>query len=192
MRATSRRLTQLPALWAVLEYWLAPGSGQPFASGRPLRCEPPLPLREEVLDLRAEGGIVGVLERWRARVHADRRLPAPARAVPIGHRITIAATALEHHLAWIARWYAAPDLAADVRQLVGRSFAVIQPGRDLEEPRYLGRCIAADAAGAVCGRPLFAHPDRTVQCEWCLCLYTPDTWLALRLYQPGYSPAVVA
>ncbi|MEL3944844.1 hypothetical protein [Streptomyces sp. LNU-CPARS28] len=185
IRTTSRRLRQMPALWAALAAWLAPGRGAPFISGRTPRAEAPLPLREEVLDLRADGGIVGVLEDWRTAVHEARSMAPPTLAVGIGPRITIAATALDGHLGWIARWYAGPDLATDVQQLVGRAYGVIQPGHDADEPQYLGRCVAADPAGTVCGRPLYAHPDQVVQCEWCLCVYTPETWLALRHYQPG-------
>ncbi|MFF9894942.1 hypothetical protein [Streptomyces longispororuber] len=191
-RTTSRRLQHLPTLWAALEAWLSPGRGEPFIGGRTLRAEAPLPLREEPLDLRAEGGIVGILEDWRAAVHDARGMTPPTRAVGIGHRITIAATALDGHLDWIARWYAGPDLAADIRTLTGRAYAVIQPGRDPDEPQYLGRCVAAGPDGAVCSRPLYAYPDRVVQCEWCLCTYTPDTWLALRHYQPGRDGTITA
>ncbi|QCX81083.1 hypothetical protein C9F11_37500 [Streptomyces sp. YIM 121038] len=192
VRATSRHLLQLPTLWSALEIWLAPGRGAPFISGRTPRAEAPLPLREEVLDLRAEGGIVGVLEDWRAAVHDARGMAPPPRAVSLEHRVAIAARALDGHLDWIARWYAAPDLATDIRTLVGRAYAVIQPGRDPDEPQYLGRCIATDTTGAVCGRPLHAYPDRAVQCDWCLCVYTPDTWLALRHYQPGRGQGMAA
>ncbi|WP_030569667.1 hypothetical protein [Streptomyces aureocirculatus] len=189
IRATSRRLRALPWLWAGLEARLMPGSSTPHAMGRTPSATAALPLQEEVLDLRAEGGIVTVLETWRLLVHDARTLPPPAPAVGIGPRVTIAATALELHLDWIARWHRAPDLARDVNTLVGRSLAVIQLGHDTDQARYLGRCIAQSTDGTVCGRPLYAHRERVVQCEWCLCRYTPDTWLALRHHQPGRRAA---
>ena len=62
-RCTSRlhaRLTRLPALYEALAAWLPPASRRPEPVPR-ATAEAPLPVRQEVLDLRGPGGIVGIL-----------------------------------------------------------------------------------------------------------------------------------
>ncbi|MFC8361107.1 hypothetical protein ACFUIY_14690 [Streptomyces griseorubiginosus] len=192
-RDTLDRLRRLPRLWAALEDWLTPGAtGTAQYGGRVRRVEAPLPLSEEVLDLRAGGGIVGVLEDWHTAVCDARDLPVPARAAALQSRITAAAAALADHIHFIALWEQGGQLAREVAHLVDRVRTVVQPGRALDEPpepTYLGRCIAAvDEDGTACGHRLYADMTRTVQCGLCLCLYPPETWLALRYLQPGATP----
>ncbi|CUW29669.1 MULTISPECIES: hypothetical protein [Streptomyces] len=183
--ATHERLQRLPRMWASLDAWLAPGTtGSPQYGGRVRRAEAPLPVNSEALDLYAAGGIAGVLEDWREAVYDARGWPPPTRANGLAHRVAIAATDLNSHLDWIARWYAGADFGRDIRRLVDRVRQVVQPGRGLDEPTLLGRCIAAYPDGRVCGHPLYADMSKPVQCDWCLCQYPPDTWLALRHYQP--------
>lgn len=185
-RATHDRLQRLPRMWASLEAWLVPGtSGSAQYGGRVRLAEAPLPLNQEVLDLRSAGGIVGVLEDWRAALYETRGWNPPALATSLAHRVSIAAADLDHHLDFIARWYAGEAFGRDVLRLVDRIRSVVQPGRDLDEPTFLGHCIAVDPSGVVCGSKLYADMARTVQCEWCLCKYPPDTWLVLRHFQPG-------
>lgn len=188
-RSTHDRLQRLPRMWQSLEAWLAPGTtGAAQYGGRVRRAEAPLPVDGEVLDLRAAGGIVGVLEDWREAVYETRGWATPVRAVPLAHRISIAAADLDHHLDWISRWYAGASFGWDIRRLTDRVRQVVQPGRDADEPTFLGYCIAVDSAGIICGSSLYADMTRPVQCEWCLCSYPPDTWMALRHHQPGRSP----
>jgi hypothetical protein len=189
-RTTLDHLHRLPRMWASLEAWLTPGASGPAQyGGRVRRAEAPLPLSEEVLDLRAAGGIVGVLEDWHTAVCDARGLLAPARAVSLQGRIAAAAAALADQIHFIALWEHGGLLAREVSRLVDRVRAVVRPGRALDEPpepTFLGRCIAAvDEDGTVCGHRLYADMTRPVQCALCLCLYPPDTWLALRHYQPG-------
>jgi len=189
-RATHDRLLRLPGLWASLEAWLAPGATGPAAyGGRSRLAEAPLPLNKEVLDLRAAGGIVGVLEDWREAVYETRGWRRPERAASLAHRVTIAAADLDHHLDFIARWYAGASFGWDIRRLVDRVRTVVQPGREPGEQQFLGYCIAVDPGGIVCGNRLFADMARPVQCDWCLCSYPPDTWLALRNFQPARANA---
>lgn len=187
-RTTLDHLHRLPRMWASLEAWLAPGATGPAQyGGRVRRAEAPLPLSEEVLDLRAAGGIVGVLEDWHSAVHKTRGLPAPARAGSLQHRVTMAATALADQIHFIALWEHGGQLAREVRRLVDRVHAVVQPGRALDEPpepTFLGRCVAVDEDGVVCGNRLYADMTRPVQCAKCLCPYPPAVWLALRHFQP--------
>lgn len=189
IRTTRDRLKRLPRMWGALEAWLAPGSSTTTSYGRTRLVEAPLPVRGEVLDLRAAGGIVGVLEDWRESVHATRGFAPPVLAASLPYRVTIAAGALDRQLEWIARWYMGPVFAEEIQRLVGRVYAVIQPGHDHERPTLLGYCIAVDRSGVVCGARLWAHMDRPVACEWCLCPYPPDTWLTLRQHQPGQPQA---
>ncbi|MFI5685873.1 hypothetical protein [Streptomyces sp. NPDC051636] len=185
-RATHERLQRLPRMWASLDAWLAPGTtGSAQYGGRVRRAEAPLPVDSEVLDLRAGGGIVGVLEDWREAVYEVRGWAMPDRAASLAHRVTIAAADLDSHLDWISRWYAGEAFGWDIRRLVHRVRRVVQPGRDADEPTLLGHCIAVDPAGTVCGARLYADMGKPVQCEWCLCEYPPHTWLALRYFQPG-------
>ncbi|MDX2698952.1 hypothetical protein [Streptomyces ipomoeae] len=185
VRVTRDRLTRLPRMWHALQAWLAPGSTTTTAYGRTRLAEAPLPVREEVLDLRAAGGIAGVLEDWREAVHDTRGFTPPILAASLEDRVAIAAAVLDRNLEWIARWYAAPSFADDIQRLAGRVYAVIQPGHDHARPVFLGHCIAVDPFGVICGARLWAHMDRPVACEWCLCPYPPSTWLDLARFQPG-------
>ncbi|MEU1478924.1 hypothetical protein [Streptomyces sp. NPDC005760] len=192
-RTALDHLHRLPRMWAALEAWLTPGATGPAQyGGRVRRAEAPLPLSEEVLDLRAAGGIVGVLEDWHSAVCDARGLPAPVRAASLQSRITAAAAALADQIHFIVLWEQGGQLAREVARLVDRVRAVVQPGRALDEPpepTILGRCIApTDEDGTVCGHRLYADMTRPVQCGRCLCLYPPETWLALRHNQPGKTP----
>lgn len=187
-RDTLDRLHQLPRLWAALDSWLTPGTtGSPQYGGRVRRAEAPLPLNQEVLDLRAAGGIAGVLEDWHTAICQERGLPAPVRPASLARRVTTAAAALAGNIYFIALWEQGGTLAAEVRRLVERVRQVVEPGPDPERPQptLLGHCIAADPAGVICGARIYADMTKTVQCGWCLCPYPPDTWLALRHFQPS-------
>ncbi|EGX60128.1 hypothetical protein SZN_09406 [Streptomyces zinciresistens K42] len=194
-RTTLGRLAQLPRLWATLEAWLSPGTAGPAGpaqyGGRTRMAEAPMPLNQEVLDLRGPGGIIGVLEDWREAIHSERHLPVPARTGSLWYRLTRASAGLQDQVHFIVLWEQGGQLALEVRHLVDRVRAVVQPGRALDEPpepTFLGYCIAVDEGGIICGRRLWADLRRTVQCGWCLCQYPPDTWLALRRFQPGNHP----
>ncbi|MER7973787.1 hypothetical protein ABTX35_33085 [Streptomyces sp. NPDC096080] len=186
---TLDRLERLPRLWASLEAWLTPGaSGPALYGGRVRRAEAPLPVSQEVLDLRAGGGIVGVLEDWHAAVRDARGLPPLAHTGPLGYRIIAAAAGLQHQIHFIVLWEQGGQLALEVRRLVERVRAVVQPGRALDEPpepTVLGYCIAVDESGIICGHRLVADMTRPVECTWCGCSYPPHTWLDLKALQPG-------
>lgn len=191
---TLDRLQRLPRMWATLEAWLTPGVSGPTGpaayGSRGRLAEAPMPLRQEVLDLRAAGGIVGILEDWRDAIYDTRELAIPPRTTSLGHRARAASVALQHQIHFIALWEQGGQLAREIRDLVGRVHAVVQPGRALDAPpeaTFLGYCIAVDQAGIICGHKLWADLRRTVQCDWCLCQYPPDTWLALRRFQPGQA-----
>lgn len=185
-RQLQDRLASLPRLWASLEAWLSPAvRGLSQYGGRTPMVEAPLPLAEEVLDLRAAGGIVGVLEDWHDAVCSNRRLDMSPRTGSLALRVNTAAWGLIHHIYFIALWEQGPVLGKEVRDLVDRVRHVVQPEEDTPKRTLLGHCIAVDATGVVCGSVLYADMNKPVQCGWCLCEYPPDTWLALRHYQPG-------
>ncbi|MET9099976.1 hypothetical protein [Streptomyces antibioticus] len=187
---TVDRIQRLPRMWASLDAWLTPPTtGTAPYGGRVRRPEAPLPLDEEVLDLRSAGGIPGILEDWRDAVHATRGYPTPPRTGALAHRVTTAAAQLAAQIHFIVLWDQADNLAHETRRLVDRVRAVVQQGdpdpAKPAPPTFLGYCIAVDPAGNVCGRRLTADMNRPVQCDWCLCQYPPHTWLALRHHQPG-------
>ena len=195
-RTTLDRIQRLPRMWASLEAWLAPGTTGPAAyGGRARLAEAPMPLRQDVLDLRAAGGIVGVLEDWRDAVYDTRGYTLPPRAAALTRRVQAASSALQGQIHFIALWEQGGQLALEVGHLVDRVRAVVQPGRALDEPAeptFLGHCIAVDPSGIVCGHRLYADMARPVQCSWCLCSYPPDTWLALRHFQPQTAATAAA
>ena len=189
-RELQDRLASLPRLWAALEAWLSPAvRGLSQYGGRTAMVEAPLPLAEEVLDLRAAGGIVGVLEDWHDAVCASRSLDARPRTGSLALRVNAAAWGLIHHIYFIALWDEAPVLGREIRDLVDRVRRVVQPEDDTPKRTILGRCITIDAAGVECGSTLYADVGKPVQCGRCLGLYPPDSWLALRNSQPGQADA---
>jgi len=189
-RELQDRLASLPRLWDALEAWLSPAvRGLSQYGGRTAMVEAPLPLAEEVLDLRAAGGIVGVLEDWHDAVCASRSLDTQPRTGSLALRVNTAAWGLIHHIYFIALWDQAPVLGREIRDLVNRVRRVVQPEDDTPKRTILGHCIAVDAAGVECGSTLYADVGKPVQCGRCLGLYPPDSWLALRNSQPGHADA---
>lgn len=186
---TLGHLHRLPRLWTALEAWLAPAvTGGAQYGGRVRHAEAPLPLDSEVLNLRAAGGIAGVLEDWRDAVRETRGLPAPERTGSLAHRVTSAGAYLAGQIHFIALWDQGAQLGREVSQLAERVQRIVdpepEPGRD--QPVLLGYCIAVYPSGMVCGTRIHADISRPVQCGWCLCPYPPDTWLQLRHFQPGH------
>ncbi|MGW4300393.1 hypothetical protein ACWEHT_11510 [Streptomyces sp. NPDC004646] len=184
-RDTLTRLHTMTAWWASLEEWLIPGrAGTAQYGGRVRRAEAPLPLAQEALDLRAGGGIAGVLEDWHAAVCDARGIPLPPRPASMVARVRHAAARLVAHIHFIVLWEQSAQFAREIRALEVRVLEVTDPGRDEDEPTELGRCVAELQDGTVCGACLYADMGRPVQCTRCGCAYPPETWLALRHYQP--------
>ena len=173
---TAARLNRMTALYAALAAWLAP-SGRRAAHGAGSRSDAPLPVRTDVLSLRGPGGIVGLLEDWRAAMQRDRGWSEPAISGSIEDRIRAAARGLALNLDWIAAsWPAAGDLARELRELERSVLTVIDP----PEPTVrLGNCPATvddGTCGAVLRVP--AGPS-TFSCRWCGTTYGPTDWMKL-------------
>lgn len=171
------QLGRLPGLYTALEAWLAPGARRPeYASTTSV--EAPLPVRENVLDLRGPGGIVGVLEDWREAVHDARGFTTPGRAGSIPQRIRAAVQALHANLTWISlTWDQADAFAAEIRRLEARTLAVIEPP---ERSTPIGPCPCDLGDGTICGQTIRVPAGTTeVRCQGCGTEYPPESLLNL-------------
>lgn len=176
-RALAGRLDRMPALHAALAPYLTPGSRRPEEIRGTGAVHAPLPVREEVLDLRGPGGIVGTLEDWRSAMQADRGWGEPASGGTIEDRVRGAARGLSLNLEWIAAaWPMAGTFAGELRDLERSVLSIVAP----PEPTYrVGECPAT-YDGVRCGAIIRAqHGDTTVTCKWCSASYRPAQWLAL-------------
>ncbi|HEY5835001.1 hypothetical protein [Streptomyces sp.] len=174
------RLQRLPRLYDALAAWLPPAGRRPELGHAPA-VEAPLPLRQEVLDLRGPGGIVGILEDWQAAIHDARGFTAPTRSGDIPARITHAAATAARNLTWISlTWEQGPDLAAEIRRLEARALAIIEPP---ERTVPLGKCPTDLGDGTICGTTIRVPAGATtVRCQGCGTAYPPTTWLNLRTW----------
>ncbi|MEU7597318.1 hypothetical protein AB0B79_30440 [Streptomyces sp. NPDC039022] len=146
----------------------------------------PMPLSEAALTLRAEGGIVTVLEEWRAAMQDARGWGPPAIGGPCARRVRDAARGLRMSLEWIAaEWDAAGDLSHEVRDLAARCRAVTDPADPEQQSRLLGHCVVVWEDGTACGADVrLPHGAPIAQCRRCQTTYPSATWLALRTGQP--------
>ncbi|WP_263170652.1 hypothetical protein [Streptomyces sp. SCSIO ZS0520] len=180
--ASARRLARLPGLYDALAAYLHPSGRRPEL-GRTRAAEAPLPVAEAPLSLRGPGGIVGVLEDWRAAMQADRGWGPPAvERASVERRVQVAARALGHNLDWIAgQWPAAGQFAAEMRDLERQVLSVVDPP---EPTMRLGTCPAEYEDGTVCGAVLrVPRGTATVECRWCGTPYPESTWLSLAALQ---------
>lgn len=176
--ALAKRLDRMPRLYEALGAFLQPAARRPeFARTR--AAEAPLPVSEPVLDLRADGGIVSLLESWRSFMQSDRGWGEPVIAGTIERRIVVAARALGMNLDWMAAsWPPVGDLAREIRDLERNVQSIIDPrGPSLR----LGECAALLQDGSVCGAVLRVPVGTAeVRCRWCGTSYPPRTWLTLK------------
>ncbi|MFE9853576.1 MULTISPECIES: hypothetical protein [Streptomyces] len=173
------RLEALPELYAALAPCLAPGSA-PAGLGRgstPVYA--PMPVREEVLDLRGPGGMVGVLEDWLDAVRRDRGIDVDPHRGGTESRLAGAVGGLIANLPWIAGcWPQASELATEVRDLVRDVRGVLFP---VERGIRLGTCPSAGTSGETCGAVLrYRAGEQIVTCRWCSATYPPATWAGLK------------
>jgi LSD1 subclass zinc finger protein len=179
-----QQLAALPLLYRDLAYELVPlGSNWPRGNGgHGTRADAPMPLVEHPLVLRGPGGIVGVLEDWRAALHDDRGWSAPVVPAGIEPRIRAAARALTANLPWIAAgWPQAGQFAQEVRDLYREVTSITAPA---ERPGLrIGYCPAV-YDGVLCGAVLrLPRGTDTIACAWCRAEYPQRLWAWLRNVQ---------
>lgn len=180
-RATVDRLVALPGMYERLAAHLAPGSASPGlvpSSGRPGSG---LPVFEPVLDLRGPGGMVALVESWRAALHDDAGWSPVQAWGSYEDRLRRATRALRLNMPWIvANWPVAGAFAEEIRDLCRDVDSILDPEDAAERGRVLGNCPAISPEGVVCGVVLRHHVGQPVACGWCGSQYGPDTWLNLK------------
>ncbi|MFJ2848306.1 hypothetical protein [Streptomyces rubiginosohelvolus] len=170
------RLQQLPPMYEALAGHLAPGSAS--GQGRGGKGHPaPLPLRVDILDLRAEFETVC---GWLSAVHDARRLQGPRLTGDSLTRLHTAVAGLLAHMPWIVLWPGAHDLATEIGDLHRSASTVVDPD-PRPRGRRIGHCPAAYEDGVLCGAVLTLRPgEQVVSCDWCSASYPPALWAGLK------------
>jgi hypothetical protein len=178
-----QQLAAFPHLYRQLAEELLPlGSNWPRqGGGHGTRVDAPLPVVEHPLVLRAGGGIVGVLEDWRAALDADRGLPAPVLRPGVEPRVHAAVEALLAALPWIAAaWPQAGTFAGEIAGLYREVTSIVAP--PVRDTR-IGYCPAVHD-GVWCGAVLrLKRGADTITCPWCEASYPERLWMWLREVQ---------
>jgi hypothetical protein len=180
-KATVVRLECLPGLYDGLLPFLAPSAA--VSQGRSGKGGPaPLPVREEILDLRGPGGMVGVVEDWLSAVRLERRMRHLAPAGSVEGRLKAAVSGLLANMPWIAvSWPSAGTFAEEIRDLANSVRSIIAPLDPAERGIRLGKCPAVDESGNICGAILtYRRGETVVTCPWCTCAFPPATWAGLK------------
>jgi hypothetical protein len=189
---TAKRLDRMPRSYEALAAFLHPGGRRPeLGSTRP--AEAPLPICEPAFNLRGPGGMVGVLEDWRAAMQQDRGWGRPAIEGSTERRVVVAARALSINLEWIAAaWPMAGAFAEEIRGLEGDVASIVNPRDPKDRPRRLGYCPTL-LDEVLCGAVVALLPGRTsVSCNWCGAEWPPEKWLALAQAQDDNKEALAA
>ncbi|MER5356099.1 hypothetical protein ABT093_37985 [Kitasatospora sp. NPDC002551] len=171
-------LRELPGLYEVLEDWLRPSSQVSTAVGtRSASPDAPMPVTEEVLDIRGPGGMVTVLEQWRQAWCEDAGIRWPAPFGTYRGRLLRAVRALREQLPAMAQaWPEAGQFVDEVREHHAAALSIVDPR---ERTVRAGNCTA-QVDGEVCGAVLRAMPGvPEIRCAWCATAYPPAAWLDL-------------
>ncbi|MFD7858312.1 hypothetical protein ACFV6B_29125 [Streptomyces microflavus] len=178
-KATRVRLEGMPVLYRGLGVLLTPSTA--VSQGRGGKGgPPPLPVAEEVLDLR--GVMVGTLEDWLSAVRQERGMRQhPAARRGIDGRLDAAVEDLLRHMPWITvSWPQAGEFAEEIRDLARSVSSTLQPA-EAERGARVGNCPAVDPSGARCGAVLRLAPgEKAIVCPWCTCSYPPYMWAYLK------------
>lgn len=182
VKGTVVRLEALPVLHRGLGPLLAPAGGS--VHGRRGKGGPaPLPVNEEILDLRGPGGIVGTAESWVDAIRESRGWTVVVCEGGVEARLAVAARALIGHMPWVAvSWPDAGEFARDIRELTRSVTSIICPSSSAARGTRIGNCPAQCQDDGICGAVLRLAPgERVVTCSWCGTSYPPATWSGLKV-----------
>jgi hypothetical protein len=180
-KATRVRLEALPTLYGGLAALLPPAGGTSgIRSGK--GGPPPLPLNENILDMRSGGGMVATLESWVDAIRHDRGRPEVLHTGSPTGRITRTVGELLGHMPWVAvSWPEAGLFAGEIRELAREVSSIIRPPVP-DCGRRIGNCPAQFEDGVICGAVLRLEPgERVVTCRWCQTSYPPAMWMGLKV-----------
>ncbi|WP_432091804.1 hypothetical protein [Streptomyces sp. NRRL F-5630] len=184
--ATRAHLERWPALYRGLAAFLTPRVGGTRVRGaRPVHA--PLPVDEDVLDLRA-GGLAQAAEGWVEAVRRDRgRAGHPftrAHKVISGTaeaRLGAAVAELLDAMPWIVvSWPDAGAFASDVRDVTRSLTSMFVP--PTPRAKRLGNCPAQFEDGVICGAVIrLEQAAKVARCPYCGTAYPPATWADLKV-----------
>ncbi|EFL01611.1 predicted protein [Streptomyces sp. SPB78] len=214
--ATRAHLERWPALYRGLAAFLAPRVGGARVRGaHPVHA--PLPVNEDVLDLRA-GGLAQAAEGWAEAVRRDRRAERPA-PLPVGRsrpscalpqngrlaldarkaisgtveaRLVAAVAELLDAMPWIVvSWPDAGAFAADVRDVTRSLSSMFVP--PTPRAKRLGNCPAQFEDGVICGAAIRLEQEAKVaRCPYCGTTYPPATWADLKVLMDADAKVAAA
>ncbi|MGW6703579.1 hypothetical protein ACWGDE_01615 [Streptomyces sp. NPDC054956] len=148
-------LAALPTLYRELEQHLAPG--RRGDSGRSGSRTAPLPVNEAVLDLRARGGIEGVVTTWEQVAREDLGWDPPPFRGNVQQTVDGAVAFLRAQVPWFCDAHEAVfELADDVRRLKAECDAIVggeRPARRIPVACPCGTVlkVTLDTPGVRCG-----------------------------------------
>lgn len=193
VKDTRVRIEAWPMLYEGLGLFLTPEArGSQGRGAKPVYA--PLPVSEDVLDLRGPGGLVGVAEGWAAAIRRDRGMAAPIPQGSIAGRLQAAVTALLGHLPWVAiSWPDAGAFATDIRDVTTSIASIFAPRVPADQGTRLGACPARLPDGTLCGAALRLMPgEKAATCKWCATVWPPCTWAQLKTWQDEDTKAADA
>ncbi|KPC95636.1 hypothetical protein ADL27_08030, partial [Streptomyces sp. NRRL F-6602] len=157
----------------------------------------PLPVNEDVLDLRA-GGLAHAAEGWAEAVRRDRRTechpPAASKAISgtAEVRLDAAIAELLDAMPWIVvSWPDAGAFAADVRDVTRSLSSMFVP--PTPRAKRLGNCPAQFEDGVICGAAIRLEQGAKVACcPYCGTTYPPATWADLKVLMDADAKGAAA
>ncbi|MGW0786491.1 hypothetical protein [Streptomyces sp. NPDC002913] len=182
-KETLVRLECLPDLYEGLQAFLTPGStGSQGRGSKPVHA--PLPVSENVLDLRGPGGMASIVEDWLTLVREERGMAPVAPVGAVEHRLGAAVAGLRDNMPWIAiSWPLAGAFAEEIRELANNARSILDPDKEAVRGTRIGHCPAIDPSGTLCGAVLRLLPgEKAVRCEWCDTRYPPYVWAQLKTW----------
>lgn len=182
-RQLEEHLADLPRLYRALEMALVPSrssSGGGLVSGSRTA---PLPVRLEVLDLRARGGVEGILSTWERDVRDQLGWVEPPARGSVEAAVAGSAQFLLDQVPWIAEQHpAAYELTDELRAVVAHCRAAL--GHEPAERRIILACATDGCVGVL--RITLSTPGQ--QCGRCGTSYG---WEELRTLRPAERAVAV-